>query len=453
MNETERRTNETVELLQQLIQNACVNEGTPESGQEVRNADLIMGALEGCGADAQLYESLPGRTSLVARHQGTDSDAPALCLMAHTDVVPVSPEGWQEDPFGGELITNADGIAEVWGRGAVDMLNVTAAMTVAFRDVVKSGKRYPGDVVLLMVADEEFGGTYGAQHLISNHWDDVKCDYVLTEYGGTPTPDGSAVLLTAGEKTGAFRRIVVHGTPGHGSMPYATDNALYKAAEIVRRIGEYSPVPRLDEVFADRLSALGLPEATQKALMDPARVADELAALPVGMARNLHACCHITMSPNLMTAGDKVNTIANRAEIQVDVRMLPGDTQDGIDQTFRDIIGPDLLPSCEIEQILPEREDGAAFSSTDTPLWGALTDAIQMAYPNAAVVPSLVSGGTDARFFRKMGIPAYGAGLLSSDLQLSEFLNRFHGHNERIDTKSLELTTQLWLDVLDRLWV
>jgi acetylornithine deacetylase/succinyl-diaminopimelate desuccinylase-like protein len=206
-------------------------------------------------------------------------------------------------------------------------------------------------------------------------------------------------------------------------------------------------------MFADRLAALGLPEKTQKALMDPARVGDELAALPVDLARNLHACCHITMSPNLMTAGDKVNTIANRAEIQVDVRLLPGDTQDGIDRTFREIIGPDLLPSCEIEQVLPEREDGAAFSSTDTPLWQALTDSIQMAYPNAAVVPSLVSGGTDARFFRKRGIPAYGAGLLSSDLQLPEFLNRFHGHNERIDINSLELTTQLWLDVLDRLWV
>ena len=453
LNDTERRTNETVELLQQMIRNACVNEGTPESGGEIRNSDLIKGAIEGTGVAIQTYDSLPGRGSLVARHPGTDPNAPTLCLMAHTDVVPVDASGWREDPFGGDLITNSEGVSEVWGRGAVDMLNVTAAMTVAFRDIVASGKRYPGDIVLAMCADEEFGGVYGAQHIIDNHWDDIKCDYVLTEYGGTPTPDGSAVLLTAGEKTGAFRKIIVHGTPGHGSMPYGTDNALVKAAEIVRRIGEHSAVPRLDRVFGDRLAALGLPEEQQKALMDPARVADELASMPVEMARNLHACCHMTLSPNMLQAGDKVNTVANRAEIQVDVRILPGDTQDSVDQMFEDIIGPDLMPSCEIEMILPERQDGADYSTTDTPLWSALTDSIQMAYPGADVVPSLVTGGTDARFFRKRGIPAYGAGLLSSDLQLPEFLNRFHGHNERIDVKSLELTTQLWLDVCDRLWI
>jgi acetylornithine deacetylase/succinyl-diaminopimelate desuccinylase-like protein len=63
-----------------------------------------------------------------------------------------------------------------------------------------------------------------------------------------------------------------------------------------------------------------------------------------------------------------------------------------------------------------------------------------------------VTGGTDARFFRQRGIPAYGAGLLSPEVDTSEFFSRFHGHNERIDIESLRLTVQLWLDILDRLW-
>ena len=67
-------------------------------------------------------------------------------------------------------------------------------------------------------------------------------------------------------------------------------------------------------------------------------------------------------------------------------------------------------------------------------------------------MPSLVTGGTDARFFRRRGVPAYGAGLLSPHVSLAEFVNRFHGHDERIDIDSLRLTTQLWLDVVDRLW-
>ena len=151
-------TGRTVELLQALIRNACVNDGTPESGQEVRNADLLQSYLEGSGLAIQRYEPTPGRASLVARIEGTDPSAPSLCLMGHTDVVPVSPDGWSRDPFGGELV---DG--EVWGRGAVDMLNLTAAQAVAFRHLADQGFRPRGDLVYFAVADEESGSAHGAR--------------------------------------------------------------------------------------------------------------------------------------------------------------------------------------------------------------------------------------------------------------------------------------------------
>ena len=112
-------------------------------------------------------------------------------------------------------------------------------------------------------------------------------------------------------------------------------------------------------------------------------------------------------------------------------------------------IAPELMGSVEVE---PLTEGVSTQSSSDTTLWQALTDSIQMTYPGARVLPSMVTGGTDARFFRKKGIPAYGAGLLSARVGMAEFLNRFHGHNERIDVESLRLTTKLWLDVADRLW-
>ena len=119
-------TGEVTELLQQLIRNQCVNDGSPESGEEARSADLLRDYLEGTGMDMGSFDSLPGRRSLVARIEGSDPNAPSLCLMGHTDVVPVTPSGWSRDPFGGELV---DG--EVWGRGAIDMLNLTASMAVA----------------------------------------------------------------------------------------------------------------------------------------------------------------------------------------------------------------------------------------------------------------------------------------------------------------------------------
>ena len=108
-----RLAGETTELLQALIRNACVNEGTVESGQEIRNARTIADYLDGAGLDLEVVEPQPGRASLVTRIEGRVPGAPSLGLVGHTDVVPVEPDGWTRDPFGGALV---DGW--VWGRGA-----------------------------------------------------------------------------------------------------------------------------------------------------------------------------------------------------------------------------------------------------------------------------------------------------------------------------------------------
>src|SRR5688572_10119433 len=223
-------TGETVELLQTLIRNECVNEGTAESGFETRNADVLQTCVEGDGVDIERWEPTQGRASFVARIPGTDPAAASLCLMGHTDVVPVNPAGWRHDPFGGELI---DG--EVWGRGAVDMLNLTSSMAVVFRSLVQRGFRPKGDLLYFAVADEEAGSEHGARWVADEHPDAIRCDYLLTESGGLHSgPDGHrSVGLTVGEKGVAWRRIRVHGTPGHGSMPFGSDNALVTAAKVV----------------------------------------------------------------------------------------------------------------------------------------------------------------------------------------------------------------------------
>src|ERR671913_1261005 len=230
-------TGETVELLQTLIRNRCVNEGTPESGFESRNADVLQTYVEGAGVDIERWEPTAGRASFVARIPGSDPTAPSLCLMGHTDVVPVNPDGWTHDPFGGELI---DG--EVWGRGAIDMLNITSSMAVAFRQLATEGFRPKGTLIYFGVADEEAGGHWGAEYMIDHHWDAVGAAYVLTESGGysTVSHDGTRhITVNVAEKGIAWRRLRVHGTPGHGSMPYGSDNALVTAAEIVRRLATF----------------------------------------------------------------------------------------------------------------------------------------------------------------------------------------------------------------------
>ncbi|MGI9624730.1 MAG: M20/M25/M40 family metallo-hydrolase, partial [Acidimicrobiales bacterium] len=257
---------ETVELLQQLIRNECVNEGTEPSGQEARNADDIAHFLDGVGLDMQSFDAAPGRRTLVTRIEGRDPSAPSLMLNGHTDVVPVTPEGWSRDPFGGELI---DG--EVWGRGAVDMLNLTASMAVAVRHLASTGFKPRGDLVFMAVADEEAGSAYGARWMAENHTDLINTDYVLTENGGlhgggqaSPT-----IAMRVGEKGVAWRRLTVRGTPGHGSMPFKSDNALVKAAGVVQRIADYRPAPQFHELWRDQVDQMGLDDDYKTMLLDP----------------------------------------------------------------------------------------------------------------------------------------------------------------------------------------
>src|SRR5206468_4374163 len=161
---TDALTAQTVELLQQLIRNRCVNDGSVASGQEIRTSDVLRAYLEGSGLDLEVYEpdGAPGRASLVVRIEGSEPAAPTLCLMGHTDVVPVTPQHWTRDPFGGELVAG-----EVWGRGAVDMLNLTASQAVALKALARrpGGWRPSGTLIYLACADEEAGGALGAGHI------------------------------------------------------------------------------------------------------------------------------------------------------------------------------------------------------------------------------------------------------------------------------------------------
>ncbi len=435
-------TGETVELLQTMIRNACVNDGTAESGEEVRNADVLQQLIEGAGVDVERFEPTPGRVSIVGRIAGSDPEAPSLCLMGHTDVVPVHPDGWVNDPFGGELI---DG--EVWGRGAVDMLNLTASMAVAFRHLATSGFRPRGDLVYFGVADEEAGSAHGARWMADHHRDAISADYVLTENGGLHSgpSDAPFVGINVAEKGVAWRRLTVRGTPGHGSMPFRGDNALVKAAGVVQRLAEYRPPPRFHELWPTRVETLGLPDELAAVLLDPDRIDDALEALPNRpAAAHLHACTHTTFSPNLLDGGVmKANVIPDHVVVEVDVRTLPGEGPGEVDAHLREALG-DLADHVEVDSLI---EDPASISRVDTPLWDSLQRAVNRPFPSARVSPQYIVGFTDARIYREMGSVAYGAGLFSPALDAGEFGSRFHGHNERIDVESLALTTQLWLDV------
>ena len=200
--------------------------------------------------------------------------------MGHTDVVPVNPAGWSRDPFGGELV---DG--EVWGRGAVDMLNLTASMAVAFRHLAAGGFRPRGDLVYFAVADEESGSAHGARWMADHEPDAIRVDYVLTENGGIALRVAGrhpSIGINVGEKGVAWRRLRVtgHAGPRLDAVPHrqrAGEGGGGRAAP--RRLPPAAPLPRAVDGAGGRRSAVD-DATTAPRCSTPTRSTTLLAAMP-----------------------------------------------------------------------------------------------------------------------------------------------------------------------------
>jgi acetylornithine deacetylase/succinyl-diaminopimelate desuccinylase-like protein len=233
-------------------------------------------------------------------------------------------------------------------------------------------------------------------------------------------------------------------------MPWGSDNALVKAAEAVRRLASFRPATQITDIWRGQVKAMHISEEEKAVLLDPQQVWDALDAMPVEAARGCHALTHTTISPNVIhpVESQKTNVIPDVVDLVVDIRTLPGTTEDEVIAMITEALG-DLAPHIEIGEA--EQQAEGTQSSIDTPLWDVISHQTQIAYPGAELLPGLVVGGTDARVYRQRGRIGYGAGLFSPSIDMATFGNRFHGHNERIDVESLGLATDFWLGVCQEL--
>ncbi len=436
-------SSDTSDLLQALIRNECVNDGSAASGHEIRNAETLRDYL-GMVADVEVYEPAPGRGSIVGRIEGTDPAAPTACFLGHLDVVPAHGEAWQHDPFGGEI----DG-GWLWGRGAVDMLNLTSAMAVAFKSLaveVRRGSIRPrGTLVFVGAADVEANGIYGTDWLLENATDNVRADFVITESGGVVLDRDGERFLTVGvaEKGGAACTLRVSGTAGHGSAPFRTDNALVNAARVVERLSEWTGPAVIDPTWSSFVRVTESDEVARFLLDDVllnewCRETDD-----AQFAREVHACTHLTIAPTVMRTGVKVNVIPDLVELDLDIRTLPGQDQKDIEATLREVLG---ALADRVEIVIGDH-DAASRSSSDTSFYRVLEGVGKRYYPGAQLLAMITTGATDARFYRWRGASAYGFGLFSELMSLRMYRSMFHATDERVDLGSLALTTSCFEDV------
>jgi len=425
-----------ITLLQELIRNRCVNTGAPESGNETKSAKSIQNFFKSYGIESEILEPLPGRGSLVARIPGTNPQAPSLMFMGHLDVVPANQEKWSVDPFSG---VNQGGF--IWGRGAIDMLNMTATSAVAFAENVSRHGPFPGDLVYLAEADEEASGRLGARWLVENHWEKVKADNVITEGGGyfINTGERNNISIAVGEKGLAFTKLVTKGISGHGSLPYMADNAALKIVAAIHKINQHKQKQILKRPYKDMVKSLAISRWLKVGLLTPGLIAVALKALYKknrGIAKQLHAASRMTISPNIINTGTKINIIPDYGAIELDIRILPDQTVEDVVNEISCALG-NLKNQFQIEIVdfFPSN-----ISTLDAPLFTATREIIGTFYPGKAMIPILFSGVTDGRFWRMRGSTVYGFSLYDEDFTLTEFTKMIHGVDERVSLKSLELT-------------
>ncbi|MCA0296828.1 MAG: M20/M25/M40 family metallo-hydrolase [Actinobacteria bacterium] len=429
-------TEEVAGLCSDLIRIDTSNFGPSGSKGEREAAEYIAAKLDEVGIASTLLESEPRRTTLVAdwAPEGCDTFLPPLLIHGHTDVVPAIASDWQVDPFSGEVIDDY-----VWGRGAVDMKDFDAILLAVVRERTRAGRAPRRPIRLIYTADEEAGGPLGATWLANTHPDLIAdCSEAIGEVGGfsLTVNDQRLYLVQTAEKGIAWLNLIADGTAGHGSMRN-DDNAITSLAEAVSRIGNHEWPVRIHPAqrqFLDAVEqALGVQISTDDAETTLARLGS--------IARMVGATMSNTANPTMLEAGYKMNVIPGHAGAGVDGRFLPG-----YEQEFYDTITGLLGERVRYEVAISER-------AVETTFDGDLVDAMRASLltqdPDAIAVPFIMSGGTDAKAWSRLGVRCFGFAPLRLPPEL-DFVALFHGVDERVPVASLQFGCQVLDDFLDR---
>jgi acetylornithine deacetylase/succinyl-diaminopimelate desuccinylase-like protein len=424
---------DVVQLTQDLIRIDSSNWGdAPETVGEAEIAAYCADRLREVGLDPEvIVTSSDSRRAVHVRIPGSDPEAGALLLHGHIDVVPAMAQDWSYPPFAAEV---EDGF--IWGRGAVDMKDMDAMILAVIRGWTRGGVRPRRDVVVLFLPDEEAGSVHGAHWLVEHRPDlFTGVTEAVGEVGGfsvTVRDDLRLYPIQTAEKGIRWLRLRAKDRAGHGSMIHH-DNAVTELCEAVARIGRHTwPIRRTKTVdrFLDELS-----EAYGVDLNDGEldRVLAHLGTL--GML--VGATMQNTANPTMLLAGYKHNVIPGEAVASIDGRVVPGFEQE-FDDTIRLLVGDAIA----IESV---NSDIALEAPFDTATVDLMASVLKAEDPGAHAIPYMISGGTDAKAFSRLGIDCYGFSPLLMPPEI-DYWRLFHGVDERVPIDGLTFGVR----VLDR---
>ena len=432
---------DTKRLCQQLLQIDTTN----PPGNERAAAELVAGALREVGFWPELLECAPMRTNLVVRHKGTGTKPPLL-LTAHLDVVEADPAKWRRPPFSGDEFEGC-----LWGRGAIDMKNMAAMCTAILRRLAATETRLERDIIFAAVADEEAGCDLGSRFLVEQHRSKVEAEYAIGESGGFSLHLGDSTFypVQVAEKGFCWVRARLTGEPGHGSMP-RHDSVVTRLGETLAKLGSTTLPIHTTKYVTDFLDQLRAKQPTViqplvKLLARPHLLGRVAKLVPgASIARSFSALLSNTAAATVVRAGNKTNVIPGVAEFEIDGRTLPGQSDDDLLRELREVLGP------EVELEVMKSAPPVVTEPIASPVFDIIKRQVEQREPDATVLPYLIPGFTDAKYFTRMGARWYGFSPVKIEKGSGiKFADMFHGHNERIPVAGLAWGVEL-LDAVVR---
>ncbi len=443
------RASHAAQLLSRAIAIATVN----PPGNEAALAEFLVQQLRRANIQARVIETptgsssahgapTPRRAAAWARLAGSGRARP-IVLLSHLDVVSANAAEWKWDPFEGRVEAGF-----VHGRGALDAKSVGIVHLLTLLELARRDIPLDRDVIFLATPDEESGGALGAGHLVREHADLLaNAEFLLTEGGGVrigQVGQPSVWGVTVTEKSPCWLELTARGTPGHTSTP-ARDAAvprLIAALDAVRRLE--TPIRVVPEV-ARMFRALA-PTATaedREGYLDLRRALETDAAFRHRFSSSTRvALVRNTVSITVLEGAPRTNVAPAFARGQLDARLLPGERCADFVRTIRAAVDDDMVSIREL-LALP-----SVSSSIDTDLYRAIERVAQRSEPEAIVVPRVITGFTDAHYFREAGILAYG--FVPRWLAVED-THGIHGPNEKISIDNLTRGTETLVAILEEL--
>ena len=415
-----------------------VDTTTVEGEQEA--ASLLAEELHKHGITTRLLVGPENRPSLWA--EAGPEGAPAVLLLHHLDVVPAQAGTWTRPPFSGELspqsrVPGFGSGPEIWGRGAIDSKGLGVAHLAAFVELARR-EDLPARVIYLATPDEENGGVEGLGALIERHpelFDDIAV--AITEGGvnrmvGARADEQLWWGVEFQQKRPLWLEVRFDGRAGHGAKLdlHSAPKKLARAiAAVADRPREYRETEAVATYLAGVEEGLGTPRGPG---LRRIRAAIEDGTIESTLRTGQHQLFLDTVQVTRLQAGESTNVVPAIATATFDVRLLPDTDSAKFLEELKSAMQQAAKATPRV-RVLHETPPIQA-SPVEGRWWQALERGLGRVVSGAAgsgrpLVPLFISGATDARYLRQLGIPTYG---VSPFLYPPEVRRGIHGVDERV---------------------